>query len=155
MSAQATDPINVLVVDDSTSSRVMLRRIIESDPSLQVQAMAQDAYSAARQMKVALPDVILLDLEMPGMDGMTFLRKIMEQRPMPVVICSSLTETGSERSLEALEAGAVDVILKPSPTDEASRQEATMRLPDRRRPYQACLWVRTLPSVPRTWRSRW
>lgn len=130
MSAQATDPINVLVVDDSTSSRVMLRRIIESDPSLQVQAMAQDAYSAARQMKVALPDVILLDLEMPGMDGMTFLRKIMEQRPMPVVICSSLTETGSERSLEALEAGAVDVILKPSPTDEASRQEATMRICD-------------------------
>lgn len=107
---QSPDHIKVMVVDDSTSSRVMLRRIIESDASLRVTAMAQDAFSAAHLMKSELPDVILLDLEMPGMDGMTFLRRIMQQHPLPVVICSSLTEEGSRRSVEAMEAGAVDVI---------------------------------------------
>ena len=124
------DPIKVLVVDDSTSSRVMLRRIIEKDPSLCVSGMAQDAYSAARMMKTELPDVILLDLEMPGIDGMTFLRRIMQQHPLPVVICSSLTEEGSRRSVEAMEAGAVDVIRKPAAHDAAALAEATLRLCD-------------------------
>lgn len=124
------DPIKVMVVDDSTSSRVMLRRIIESDPALRVSAMAQDAYSAANMMKAALPEVILLDLEMPGIDGMTFLRRIMQQHPMPVVICSSLTEEGSRRSVEAMEAGAVDVILKPALGDEIALAEATLRICD-------------------------
>lgn len=124
------DPIKVMVVDDSTSSRVMLRRIIETDPSLQVLAMAQDAYSAARMMKTELPDVILLDLEMPGIDGMTFLRRIMQQHPLPVVICSSLTEEGSRRSVEAMEAGAVDVIRKPAAHDATALAEASLRICD-------------------------
>lgn len=123
-----SEPIKVMVVDDSTSSRVMLRRFIESDPSLRVTAMAQDAYSAAHLMKSALPDVILLDLEMPGIDGMTFLRRIMQQHPLPVVICSSLTEEGSRRSVEAMEAGAVDVIQKPAAHDAHARAEATLRI---------------------------
>jgi two-component system, chemotaxis family, protein-glutamate methylesterase/glutaminase len=127
---QSPDQIKVMVVDDSTSSRVMLRRIIESDTSLRVTAMAQDAFSAAHLMKSELPDVILLDLEMPGMDGMTFLRRIMQQHPLPVVICSSLTEEGSRRSVEAMEAGAVDVIRKPEMHDANSRAEATMRICD-------------------------
>jgi two-component system, chemotaxis family, protein-glutamate methylesterase/glutaminase len=129
-----TDPrheqIKVMVVDDSTSSRVMLRRIIESDPALCVSATAQDAFSAARLMKTELPDVILLDLEMPKIDGMTFLRRIMQQHPMPVVICSSLTEEGSRRSVEAMEAGAVDVIRKPAIGDSTALSEATLRICD-------------------------
>lgn len=124
------DAIKVMVVDDSTSSRVMLRRIVETDPSLHVSAMAQDAYSAARLMKTELPDVILLDLEMPGIDGMTFLRRIMQQHPLPVVICSALTEEGSRRSVEAMEAGAVDVIRKPMAHDAVALAEATVRICD-------------------------
>lgn len=130
MTQETAEPIKVLVVDDSSSARVMLRRIIESDPYLKVQAMAPDAFSAARLMKENLPDVILLDLEMPGMDGMTFLRKIMQQRPLPVVICSGLTAEGSARSLEAMEAGAVDVILKPSSRDAEVMRETTIRICD-------------------------
>lgn len=118
--------IKVLIVDDSPSARVMLRRIVETDPVLRVSGMAQDAYSAAHLMRSELPDVILLDLEMPGIDGMTFLRRIMQQHPLPVVICSSLTEEGSRRSVEAMEAGAVDVLLKPSISDP----EASMRVCD-------------------------
>lgn len=118
--------IKVLIVDDSPSARVMLRRIVETDPLLQVIGMAQDAYSAAHLMRSELPDVMLLDLEMPGIDGMTFLRRIMQQHPLPVVICSSLTDEGSRRSVEAMEAGAVDVLLKPAIGDP----EASMRVCD-------------------------
>ena len=128
MTGPVQEAIRVLVVDDSGSSRVMLRRIVESDPGLQVMATASDAYAAAQQLKLGMPDVILLDIEMPGMDGITFLRKIMQQRPIPVVICSALTETGSRRSLEALEAGALDVVLKPSAKDAAALAESTARI---------------------------
>lgn len=122
--------ISVLIVDDSTSARTMLRSLVESDPSLTVMGAAQDAFTAARMMKVELPDVILLDLELPGLDGMTFLKRIMDQRPLPVVVCSSLTEFGSEQSFAALEAGAVEVILKPVIGDALSRQEAQVRVCD-------------------------
>jgi len=125
-----TQPVSVLIVDDSTSARTMLRSLVESDPSLTVMGAAQDAFSAARMMKVELPDVILLDLELPGLDGMTFLKRIMEQRPLPVVVCSSHTEFGSEQSFAALEAGAVEVILKPVIGDALSRQEAQIRVCD-------------------------
>lgn len=130
LTPRKSDPIKVLIVDDSTSARTMLRRIVEGDPGLCVMGAAGDAFAAVRLMKVELPDVILLDLELPGMDGITFLKRIMEQRPMPVVVCSSHTEFGSEKSFEALEAGAVEVILKPSPRDEALLQEATVRICD-------------------------
>lgn len=130
MIGKSQDPIRVLIVDDSTSARTMLRRFVEADPSLEVMGAAGDAFAAARLMKIQLPDVMLLDLELPGMDGITFLKRIMEQRPLPVVVCSSLTEFGSEQSFAALEAGAVEVILKPSPTDEKKRQEAAIRICD-------------------------
>ncbi|MBC2834132.1 chemotaxis response regulator protein-glutamate methylesterase [Gemmobacter straminiformis] len=129
-SGKGPEQIKVLIVDDSTSARTMLRKIVEGDPGLSVMGAAGDAFAAVRLMKAELPDVILLDLELPGMDGITFLKRIMEQRPMPVVVCSSHTEFGSEKSFEALEAGAVEVILKPSPQNEASRQEATVRICD-------------------------
>ena len=105
--------LRVLVVDDSASVRETLTRILESDPSLEVMGTASDPFVAAKRIQDEVPDVITLDVEMPRMDGITFLRKIMTQRPIPVVMCSSLTEEGSATLMQALEAGAVDVILKP------------------------------------------
>src|SRR3546814_8510472 len=78
-----------------------------------VMGTASDLFVAAKRIQEAVPDVITLDVEMPRMDGITFLRRIMAQRPVPVVMCSSLTEDGSQTLMQALEAGAVDVILKP------------------------------------------
>jgi two-component system chemotaxis response regulator CheB len=87
--------------------------VLEGDPAIEVIGAASDPFMAAKRIQEDLPDVITLDVEMPRMDGITFLRKIMSQHPIPVVMCSSLTEAGSETLIQALEAGAVDVILKP------------------------------------------
>lgn len=103
----------VLVIDDSASVRQTMKAILEEDPELEVIATAADPFAAARYIQEEVPDVITLDVEMPRMDGITFLRKLMVQCPVPVVMCSSLTEEGSETLLQAMEAGAVDVILKP------------------------------------------
>ncbi|NTE87435.1 protein-glutamate methylesterase/protein-glutamine glutaminase [Agrobacterium rubi] len=103
----------VLIVDDSASVRQTLTAVLESDPDIEVIGAASDPFVAAKKIQEDLPDVITLDVEMPRMDGITFLRKIMSQHPIPVVMCSSLTEAGSETLLQALEAGAVDIILKP------------------------------------------
>ena len=103
----------VLVIDDSASVRQTMTAILQQDPELEVMAAASDPFAAARHIQEELPDVITLDVEMPRMDGITFLRKLMSQCPVPVVMCSSLIEEGSETLLQALEAGAVDVILKP------------------------------------------
>lgn len=105
--------IRVLIVDDSASVRQMMTKILSADPQIEVIAAASDPFAAARYIKDELPDVVTLDVEMPRMDGITFLRKLMSQCPVPVVMCSSLTEDGSETLLQALEAGAVDIILKP------------------------------------------
>lgn len=105
--------VRVLIVDDSASVRQAMTQILSEDPQIEVIAAASDPFAAARYIKDDLPDVVTLDVEMPRMDGITFLRKLMSQCPVPVVMCSSLTEQGSETLLQALEAGAVDVILKP------------------------------------------
>ncbi len=105
--------VRVLVIDDSASVRQAMTAILSADPDIQVIAAAADPFAAARYIQEEVPDVITLDVEMPRMDGITFLRKLMAQRPLPVVMCSSLVEEGSETLLQALEAGAVDVILKP------------------------------------------
>jgi two-component system chemotaxis response regulator CheB len=105
--------IRVLIVDDSAVVRQTLGEIISSDPMIEVVATAADPYIAAERIRKEVPDVITLDVEMPRMDGITFLRKIMSQHPIPVVMCSSLTESGSETALRALEYGAVDIIQKP------------------------------------------
>ena len=105
--------INVLIVDDSAIVRQSLSEIIESDPMLEVMGTASDPYVAAKKIKSQVPDVITLDIEMPKMDGLTFLRKIMSQHPIPVVIISSLTDKGTETGLKALEYGAVEIITKP------------------------------------------
>ncbi len=105
--------IKVMVVDDSALVRQTLTEILSSDPLIEVVAAAPDPFVAAEKLKTVIPDVITLDVEMPRMDGITFLQKLMSQHPIPVVMCSSLTESGSETAMKALEYGAVGVIVKP------------------------------------------
>jgi two-component system chemotaxis response regulator CheB len=128
--ARPDKQIRVLIVDDSAAVRQVLVQIIESDPELAVMATASDPYVAAERIRREIPDVILLDIEMPRMDGLTFLRKIMAQRPIPVLICSTLTEQGSEAMLSALEAGAVDVVTKPRVDTAQALLESGMRICD-------------------------
>lgn len=103
----------VLIVDDSAVVRQVLSGLIDAAPGLQVMAACADPLLAMERMKLQWPDVIVLDVEMPRMDGITFLRRIMEQRPTPVVICSTLTEKGAKTTMEAMAAGAVAVVTKP------------------------------------------
>lgn len=105
--------IKVLVVDDSAVVREVVKQVLESDPGIQVIATAMDPIFAMEKMKVQWPDVIVLDIEMPRMDGLTFLNKIMSERPTPVVICSTLTEKGAQATMQALAAGATSIITKP------------------------------------------
>lgn len=105
--------IRVLIVDDSAVVRQNLTHILESDPGIEIIATAADPFIAAQKISNEIPDVITLDVEMPRMDGITFLKKIMSQHPIPVVIISSLTAKGTETAIQALELGAVDVLKKP------------------------------------------
>ena len=105
--------INVLLVDDSAVVRQVLQGILEGDPAIKVIGAASDPIFAMEKMKKQWPDVIILDVEMPRMDGITFLKKIMAEHPTPVLICSSLTVKGAETTMQALAAGAVDIIAKP------------------------------------------
>lgn len=105
--------IKVMIVDDSALVRQVVTRALVRDPSVEVIGTAQDPIFAMEKMKSAWPDVLVLDIEMPRMDGLTFLKKIMLERPTPVIICSSLAESGAQVSLEALAAGAVNIITKP------------------------------------------
>lgn len=105
--------IEVLVVDDSAVMRQVMRELLNEAPDINVYAAASDPIMALQKMQVKWPDVIVLDIEMPRMDGLTFLRKIMAERPTPIIICSSLAKKGTELSMQALAAGAIDVITKP------------------------------------------
>jgi two-component system chemotaxis response regulator CheB len=105
--------IRVLLVDDSAVVRQVVLALLEREPDIQVIGAASDPLFAMDKMAKEWPDVIVLDVEMPRMDGITFLKKIMAERPTPVVICSTLTERGAETTLQALAAGAVDIITKP------------------------------------------
>ena len=106
-------PIRVLIVDDSAMVRQMMSEVLSSDPEIEVMATAGDPFVAADRIREQVPDVITLDIEMPRMDGLTFLRNIMTQHPIPVIICSSLAGEGAQSAMKALEYGAVDVIAKP------------------------------------------
>ncbi|MAD44339.1 MAG: chemotaxis response regulator protein-glutamate methylesterase [Oceanospirillaceae bacterium] len=107
------DPINVLIVDDSAVVRQVLTAALNKDPDIHVMGAASDPIFAIDKMNKQWPDVIVLDVEMPRMDGVTFLRKIMKEHPTPVVICSSLTDKGAETTMQAMSAGAVSIITKP------------------------------------------
>lgn len=109
-----TEPIKVLIVDDSAVVRQVLVGILEKDRSIKVIGYAIDPIFAMEKMRKEWPDVIILDVEMPRMDGITFLRKIMAEHPTPVIICSSLTIKGTETCLQAMEAGAFAIFTKPT-----------------------------------------
>ena len=106
-------PVRVLIVDDSAIVRQTLADLLAADPEIEIMATASDPLVAVERIREEVPDVITLDVEMPRMDGLTFLRTIMAQHPIPVVICSSLAETGAATHLRALEYGAVDILTKP------------------------------------------
>ncbi len=123
-------PIRVLVVDDSAVVRQALSELISAAPDLEVMATANDPYQAAERFREEVPDVITLDVEMPRMDGITFLKRLMVQRPVPVVVCSSLVVAGTRTLMEALEAGAVDVIQKPAMATKRFLEESRIRIQD-------------------------
>ncbi|HCR86254.1 MAG TPA: chemotaxis response regulator protein-glutamate methylesterase [Alphaproteobacteria bacterium] len=110
-------PIKVLIVDDSLLIRQMFSKILSSDTEIEVVATAHDVVDAREKIKKYEPDVITLDIEMPGMDGITFLKKIMALRPTPVVMVSSLTQRGADITIAALEAGAVDYVPKTTSSE--------------------------------------
>ncbi|HEX4353450.1 MAG TPA: chemotaxis response regulator protein-glutamate methylesterase [Polyangiales bacterium] len=105
--------IKVMVVDDSAVMRQLVTALLGAEPDMEVLPAAADPLLAIERMKRQWPDVFVLDVEMPRMDGITFLRKIMQERPTPVVICSTLTEKGAQTTMEALASGAVTIITKP------------------------------------------
>ena len=107
------DKIKVMIVDDSALVRQVVTQAIATDPGIEVVATAQDPVFAIEKMKTLWPDVLVVDIEMPRMDGLTFLKKIMAEHPTPVIICSSLAETGAQVTMEALAAGAFTIITKP------------------------------------------
>lgn len=128
--ADMLNRIKVLIVDDSALVRQTLMDIISSDSELEVIGTAADPYFAARKMAEVTPDVITLDIEMPRMDGLTFLRKIMTQHPIPVVIISSLTSRATEMGMRALELGAVELITKPQVNTKAFLEESKVIICD-------------------------
>lgn len=125
-----SNKIKVLIVDDSALVRQTLNEILSSDPGIEVIGMAQDPIVAVQKISEQVPDVITLDVEMPRMDGITFLQKLMSQHPIPVVMCSSLAESGSETALRALEYGAVDIITKPKMGTKQFIEESRIRICD-------------------------
>lgn len=116
--------IRVMLVDDSAVVRQVLQGVLEQEPDIKVIATASDPLFALEKLKKGWPDVIVLDVEMPRMDGITFLTKIMAEHPTPVVICSSLTEKGAETTLQAMAAGAADIITKPTMGIKSFLQES-------------------------------
>ena len=120
---RSTPPIEVMVVDDSAVVRQRLKAIIESDPHFRV-VLAADPYEAVAILSKSVPGVIVLDVEMPRMDGLTFLRKLMRQHPMPVVLCTAQ----AERAVTALEMGAIEVIAKPDWQDASRLSEWSQNL---------------------------
>jgi len=122
--------IRVLVVDDSALVRKTMTDLLTTDPDIEIMATASDPFVAASKIKQEIPDVITLDVEMPRMDGITFLKKIMSQHPIPIIICSTLTDKGTETAFKALEYGAVEIITKPKLGTKQFLEESKVRICD-------------------------
>ncbi|MBC7499965.1 MAG: chemotaxis response regulator protein-glutamate methylesterase [Herminiimonas sp.] len=138
--------IKVLIVDDSALIRSVMKEIIGSQPDMEVVGVAPDPIVARDLIKQTNPDVLTLDVEMPRMDGLDFLEKLMRLRPMPVVMVSSLTERGSEITMRALELGAVDFVTKPKLSIQAGMREYTEMIADKiRAASKARIKARPLP----------
>lgn len=138
--------IKVLIVDDSALIRSVMKEIIGSQPDMEVVGVAPDPLVARELIKQTNPDVLTLDVEMPKMDGLDFLEKLMRLRPMPVVMVSSLTERGSEITMRALELGAVDFVTKPKISIQSGMRDYTDLISDKiRAASRARIKARTLP----------
>jgi len=122
--------IKVMIVDDSAVVRQTLKEVLESDPQIEVVSVAADPIFAQKHLETSRPDVIVTDVEMPRMDGLTFLKAIMERDPIPVVVCSSKTEAGSDNAIKALEYGAVEIIQKPKLGTKQFLEESKVRICD-------------------------
>ena len=122
--------IKVMVVDDSALVRKVMTEVLTSDPEINVIAQANDPIFAMEKMKKEMPDVITLDVEMPRMDGITFLKKLMAENPLPVVICSSLTSSNASTTVEAIRAGAVEIITKPQMGVKGFIKESAIQIID-------------------------
>lgn len=122
--------IQVMIVDDSAVVRETIKDILDSDPGIEVVTTASDPIIAAKKLQSFVPDVITLDIEMPRMDGLSFLRKLMAQHPIPVVVCSSQAGEGSMNALKALEYGAVEIIQKPKVGTKQFLEESKIRFCD-------------------------
>ncbi|HMA65122.1 MAG TPA: chemotaxis response regulator protein-glutamate methylesterase [Chitinispirillaceae bacterium] len=122
--------IRVLIVDDSAVVRQTLTSIISDDPELEVMGTAGDPFQASEKIQKEVPDVITLDVEMPRMDGLSFLKKIMSQHPIPVVICSSLTVEGSDTLYKAIQYGAIEIITKPKMGTRIFLEESKIKICD-------------------------
>ena len=122
--------VKVLIIDDSAIVRNMLKELLQGNDLIEVIGVASDPYIAAKRISQELPDVITLDIEMPRMNGLTFLKKLMRQHPIPVVVISSLTGEHSDIAIKALELGATEVINKPRLANEKEREESQIRICD-------------------------
>lgn len=122
--------IKVFIVDDSAVVRQVLTGLVDSLPGIRVIGAAPDPIFAMKRMESEWPDVIILDIEMPRMDGITFLKKLMQEHPTPVIICSTLTARGAEVTMQAMSAGAVDIITKPMANLKGFLQDSKTLLAD-------------------------
>jgi two-component system chemotaxis response regulator CheB len=138
--------IRVLVIDDSAVMRAFLGRVVGSQPDMELVGVSPDPLLAMDRIRRSTPDVITLDVEMPRMNGLDFLRKLMAVRPLPVIMISSLTRQGAETTMRALELGAVDFFPKPSSYDEL--EEGAHEIADKIRAAAAARVVRHKASVP-------
>ncbi len=123
--------IKVMVVDDSAFMRQVISNMINEDPELEIVGIARDGEDAIQKIPIFKPDVITLDVEMPKMDGISFLKKVMTDSPLPIIMVSYLTREGAEPTLKALELGAVDFVTKPSNTNPASLRNVQTELTEK------------------------
>ncbi len=140
--------IQVMLVDDSAVVRQTLADVLSGEPDITVIETASDPYDAAEKLKRCVPDVMILDIEMPRMDGLTFLKKLMSQHPLPVIICSSKAEEGSNNVFQAMQFGAVDIILKPKVGTKQFIEESRVMISDAVRAAYLTNVKKLAPSAP-------